>query len=157
METVETQESAAQAQAKAPRVFGTGGGTTLAGGTHVATGITVTFAGTAIAELIDVGQSGMKSDTENSTGQTPTGNYETFEPSGLVDPGEFTLKVVVTGALPAVGTVGSLVVTHPIMGAWTYANSIMTGFDWTGNLKKLMTGNIKFKLSGVPTFAGTGG
>ena len=65
--------------------------------------------------------------------------------------------MAVTGALPAVGTVGDLVVTHPIMGAWTYATPIMNGWDWTGNLKKYMTGNLKFKLSGLPTFTGTGG
>ena len=69
MEKLETQ--ATTQQAKPPGKFGTGG-SGLAGGTHIATGITVTFGGTAVAELIDVGQSGMKSDTENTTNQTTT-------------------------------------------------------------------------------------
>lgn len=146
-------------QAKAPHVFGTGGGVTP--GAHVASGITVSFAGTAIAELIDFGHSGMKGGTVETTNQntTPTSGiiFDTFEPDKVVDPGELSLKVQVTGALPAVGTQGDVVVTHPVQGAWTYPGCIMNGFDWTANFKQRMTGTIKFKCSGAPTFSGSGG
>ena len=128
----------------------------------VSFGAVVSFGGTAIGNLIDVAGSGLSAgvvDTSNQGLPATSGvAYKTFDFSGLVDPGEITLKVQTDGTIPAVGSIGTLSVKWSTTGAtWSCANSILQSYDPTANMGTEMVASLKFKLSGAPTVsAGSG-
>ena len=115
-------------------------------------GVTVTFNGTLIGELVDIAQSGMSAGVVDNTHQTTANGWKTHDISGFVEPGEYSLTILFDGTLPAIGTVGDLVVAWtPLSKTWTWVKAIFTSFDPTGALGQEMVASVKFKLSGKPT------
>jgi hypothetical protein len=134
---------------------------TWAHATHVSSGITATFGGTAIACISDVTLPSIKADAPiKSTHQTSTSGAHTYVPSTFVDYGEVKIKAETDlGTLPAVNTSASLVITF---GQFTpdrifTCNAIYEGHDLgNGQLGRGFEATLSFKLSGLPVLSDAG-
>lgn len=131
-------------------------------------GVTVTFGASYLTnvEVVDIGLNKMAAGTQETTHQASTATsgqiFRTYVATGLVDPGEISLKVNYTPASSSelgtsiIGQTGNLVVTFPTTPACkvTCTNAICTGFEpENGTLGNFSQATIKFKISALPVFA----
>jgi hypothetical protein len=118
-------------------------------------GASVTFGSASLGTLIDVSGSGLQAGVVDTSNQASTNGYKTYDFSGLIDPGEITLKIITNGTPAAVGTKGTLTVVWASTGAtWSCSNAICQSYDPQSNLGTQMTASVKFKLSGQTTVSG---
>lgn len=123
-------------------------------------GVTVTFTGFT-AEVVDVQLPKYASATQDTSHQG-TVKWRTFVGTGLVDPGEVSLKINYVPASSSeqgttiIGTTDDLAITFPTVPAVTvtYTDAICTGFEpENGTLGNFAQATVKFKISGEPSFA----
>lgn len=106
--------------------------------------------------IVDVTMPDVKSAAVKTTNQASTVGadgviHDTFLPSGFADPGSIKFSTQYdTSAVAPVGTSATLLVYMPGSHTWTASNTILTDSTGTGKLGELMTGDLTFKLSGLP-------
>lgn len=118
---------------------------------YVSTGITVTFS-TLTGELLDVRESGVKTDTVDVTKQNSTTGYREFK-AGLKDGGEWTISFHYDpdAVIPAQGTSANLIITWPSGATNKYmATALLTGRSTAAPLGDKMMCDLTFKVTGVP-------
>jgi len=119
----------------------------------VGTGITITFASSFFAEILEVNGPNA-SRISIPTSHMGTTVAHTFTPGDLVDWGEVSVSVAFRpGTRPPIGSnPETITITYPDSGAATWAFSgFMTGFSPKGPLEDRMTADCTIKCTGDVT------
>lgn len=114
---------------------------------------------TTVAEVTKLKPPGLSRDTVDVTHMESTGGWREFI-AGLKDGGEVSMEInfdpggTTTDLLTdmfSTSTVGNKKIVFPDNSEWAF-KAILTGFEPDAPVDDKMTANVKFKVSGVPTF-----
>ncbi len=116
----------------------------------IATGITL--AGTTsswTSELLDISFSGITRGSVDTSHQGTT-TAQTFQPTGLYDPGSLTVTVHFdpTKALPVGLVAETWTITFPDTQAWDFSG-FCTDYNWTAPFEDKMTAELTIKVTGL--------
>lgn len=124
-------------------------------------GVTMTF-GSALSgvQIVDIQLPKFASGTQETTHQGVS-QFRTFAGTGLVDPGEVSIKINYTPTTTDVSTgiIGdtddlTIVFPAPISVTVTCTDAVCTGFDpENGTLGNFAQATVKFKISAAPAFS----
>lgn len=115
---------------------------------NVSQGVTVTWGGIALGEVISVSVDGMSSDTVETTPRTSTSRYKAFSPAD-VDLGSVTVTARGTALMSStnVGLTAALSISGPSV-SFTFTPAVFQSLGWAAAVGDMQTYSITFKVGG---------
>lgn len=113
---------------------------------NVAQGITVTWNGVTLGEVVSISVDGIAADTVEVTPRTQTARVKAYS-SADVDYGSVSCTVRGTAAMSStnVRLTGSLSITGPGV-AWSFSPAIMQSLGWSAAVGDMQAYSVTFKL-----------
>lgn len=113
---------------------------------NISQGTTVTFAGTALGEVVSVSVDGLQSDSVEVTPRTQMSRVKKYSPAD-VDFGTVSVTCRGTAGMTAasVGLTGSLSIAGPSV-SFSFTKAIFERLGWAATVGDLQTYSATFKL-----------
>ena len=115
---------------------------------NVSQGVTVTWGGTALGEVVSVSVDGMSSDTVETTSRNSTSRIRSFSASD-VDLGSVTVTARGSAVMSStnVGLTAALSISGPGV-SFSFTPALFQSLGWSAAVGDMQTYSVTFKLGG---------